>query len=132
MFASLFVLLYAAHLAADYPLQTDHQAKHKADRCATGWAANLAHAGTHAVVTALALAVAVTVLDLPVGALPAALALAWIAGTHAVIDRRWPVAHWMRLARQEHWAQNGGAAHVDQTAHALVLVVAALALTTTS
>ncbi|MEU4032461.1 DUF3307 domain-containing protein [Streptomyces anulatus] len=132
MFASLFVLLYAAHLAADYPLQTDHQAKHKADRCATGWAANLAHAGTHAVVTALALVVAVAVLDLPVGALPAALALAWIAGTHAVIDRRWPVAHWMRLARQEHWAQNGGAAHVDQTAHALVLVVAALALTATS
>uniref|UniRef100_UPI00267D6A4B hypothetical protein n=1 Tax=Streptomyces anulatus TaxID=1892 RepID=UPI00267D6A4B len=39
---------------------------------------------------------------------------------------------WMRLARQEHWAQNGGAAHVDQTAHALVLVVAALALTATS
>ncbi|MFJ3600943.1 DUF3307 domain-containing protein [Streptomyces sp. NPDC090126] len=132
MFASLFILLYAAHLAADYPLQTDHQAKHKADRCAAGWAANLAHTGTHAATTALALVVGVTALDLPVGALPAALALVWIAGTHAVIDRRWPVVHWMRFARQTAWAQNGGAAHVDQTAHALVLVVAALALTTAS
>ncbi|MFF0509167.1 DUF3307 domain-containing protein [Streptomyces fimicarius] len=85
--------------------------------------------GTHAAVTALALAVAVTVLDLSIGALPALLALTWIAATHAVIDRRWPVARWMRFARQEQWAQHGGAAHVDQTAHVLVLVVAALALT---
>ncbi|MFF0338080.1 DUF3307 domain-containing protein [Streptomyces fimicarius] len=129
MFPELFVLLYAAHLAADYPLQTDHQAGHKADRCAAGWRANLTHTGTHAAVTALALAVAVTVLDLSIGALPALLAVAWIAGTHAVIDRRWPVARWMRFARQEEWAQHGGAAHVDQTAHVLVLVVAALALT---
>ncbi|MFD3641500.1 MULTISPECIES: DUF3307 domain-containing protein [Streptomyces] len=129
MFASLFILLYAAHLAADYPLQTDHQAAHKADRCVAGWRANLAHAGTHAAATALALAVAVTVLGHTIKALPALLALAWITGTHAFIDRRWPVARWMRFARQEQWAQRGGAAHVDQTAHVLVLLVAALALT---
>ncbi|MFF8556579.1 DUF3307 domain-containing protein [Streptomyces sp. NPDC015501] len=132
MFASLFVLLYAAHLAADYLLQIDHQAKHKGDRCAAGWRANLAHAATHAATTALALVAATTALDLPIGVLPALLALVGIAGTHAVIDRRWPVAHWMRIARQTTWAQNGGAAHVDQTAHVLVLVVTALALTTTS
>lgn len=117
MFPELFILLYAAHLAADYPLQTDHQAGHKADRCAAGWRANLTHTGTHAAVTALALAVAVTVLDLSIGALPALLAVAWIAGTHAVIDRRWPVARWMRFARQEQWAQHGGAAHVDPTSY---------------
>ncbi|MEW2173409.1 hypothetical protein AB0935_26310 [Streptomyces sp. NPDC007027] len=43
--------------AATNPLQTDHQVKHKADRCAAGWAANLAHTGTHAATTALALVV---------------------------------------------------------------------------
>ncbi|WP_331761832.1 hypothetical protein OH797_39180 (plasmid) [Streptomyces anulatus] len=41
----------------------------------------------------------------------------------------WPVARWIRFARQERWAQHGRAAHVDQTARALVLGVAVLALT---
>lgn len=35
---------------------------------------------------------------------------------------------WMRFARQQEWAQRGGAAQVDQTAHVLVLVIAALYL----
>lgn len=93
MFATLFVLLYVGHLLADYPLQTDHQAGHKADRGAAGWRASLAH-----------------------------------AGTHAVIDRRWPVTRWMRSARQAGWATRGGSAHVDQTAHITALFIAALAL----
>ncbi|HBF79352.1 MAG TPA: DUF3307 domain-containing protein [Streptomyces sp.] len=128
MFASLYILLYIAHLAADYPLQTDHQAEHKADRCAAGWRANLAHAGTHLIATAVMLGMGVTVLDLAVEPVPALLALAWIAGSHAVIDRRWAVAAWMRLARQQKWAQRGGAEHVDQTGHVLALAVAALSL----
>ncbi|MFJ4051753.1 DUF3307 domain-containing protein [Streptomyces coelicoflavus] len=128
MFASLFVLLYAAHLLADYPFQTDHQAGHKADCGAAGWRANLAHAGTHVVVCSLALVVAAVVLGESAGAFPSAAAVLWIGATHAVIDRRWPVAAWMRLARQQGWAQHGGAAHVDQTAHVLVLVIAALGL----
>ncbi len=33
---------------------------------------------------------------------------------------------WMRIARQQKWAAVGGAAHVDQTAHVLVLAAAAL------
>lgn len=128
MFATLFVLLYVAHLLADYPLQTDHQAGHKADGGAAGWRANLAHAGTHLVLSGLALLAGWVVLDLNVGLLPAATALLWIAGSHAVIDRRWPVARWMRFARQARWAQNGGAAHVDQTAHVTAIFLTALAL----
>ncbi|MBQ1118523.1 DUF3307 domain-containing protein, partial [Streptomyces sp. C3-3] len=111
MFATLFVLLYVAHLLADYPFQTDHQAGRKADGGAAGWRANLAHAGTHLAVSGLALLVGRIALGLDLGLLPAAAALLWIAGTHAVIDRRWPVARWMRFARQAGWAQNGGAAH---------------------
>ncbi|MGX1226891.1 DUF3307 domain-containing protein [Streptomyces ambofaciens] len=128
MFASLFVLLYVAHLAADYPLQTDHQAAHKADHGHAGWRANAAHALTHVVACGVALMVASVVLDESAGTWASAVALLWIGTTHAVIDRRWPVARWMRFARQPKFAQHGGAAHVDQTAHLLVLAVAALFL----
>lgn len=128
MFATLFVLLYVAHLLADYPFQTDHQAAHKAACGVAGWRANLAHAGTHLVLSGLALLAGWVVLGLNVGLLPATAALLWIAGTHAFIDRRWPVARWMRFARQAGWAQHGGAAHVDQTAHVAAIFLAALAL----
>ncbi|MFD5906602.1 DUF3307 domain-containing protein [Streptomyces microflavus] len=129
MFASLFVLLYLGHLLADYPLQTDHQATHKADRCAAGWAANLAHAATHVTTCAAALALGAVVLDdVTVSPPVAAAALVWIGASHAFIDRRWPVAWWMNRTGQASWAKHGGAAHVDQTAHILALVLAALAL----
>ncbi|MBM9622238.1 DUF3307 domain-containing protein [Streptomyces zhihengii] len=128
MFATVFVLLYLGHLAADYPFQTDHQAAHKADAGAEGWRANLAHAATHVASCGIALAVAVTVLGATIS-LPVALAaLTWIGGTHAFIDRRWPVRWWMTRMRQTSWAEHGGAAHVDQTAHVLALGLATLAL----
>ncbi|WUT01702.1 DUF3307 domain-containing protein (plasmid) [Streptomyces sp. NBC_00708] len=132
MFASVFVLLYVAHLLADYPLQTDHQAEHKAARNAAGWRANLAHAGTHVAACSLALVVAAVVLDESVGVLPGAAAAALIGLTHGFIDRRWPIQWWMTHTRQPEWAAKGGAAHVDQTAHVLVLAVAALTLTALS
>ncbi|MFF2134228.1 DUF3307 domain-containing protein [Streptomyces sp. NPDC058193] len=128
MFASLFVLLYVGHLLADYPFQTDHQAAHKADCTAVGWRANLSHAATHIVTCGAGLLAGAVLLDLPV-AVPAALAaLIWIGATHAFIDRRWPVAWWMTHARQSGWAANGGAAHVDQTAHLTALFLAAVFL----
>ncbi|MEU9495436.1 DUF3307 domain-containing protein [Streptomyces sp. NPDC048215] len=128
MFATLFILLYVAHLLADYPFQTDHQAGHKADCGAAGWRANLSHAGTHLLISALAVGLGAAALGLDLSILPATAALLWIAGSHAFIDRRWPVARWMGLARQAGWAQHGGAAHVDQTAHLTAIALAALAL----
>jgi hypothetical protein len=128
MFATIFILLYVGHLLSDYPLQTDHQASCKAAKGAAGWRANLLHATTHLVTCAVMLALGVLLLDVKVGPLPAAAALAWIAGTHSIIDRRWPVARWMTFARQAGWAQSGGAAHVDQTVHITALVIAAIAL----
>ncbi|WP_031096280.1 DUF3307 domain-containing protein [Streptomyces sp. NRRL S-15] len=129
MFASLFVLLYLGHLLADYPFQTDHQAAHKADCGRAGWSANLRHASTHVVTCGLALLLGAVVLDDVALSIPVAvLALVWIGATHAVIDRRWPVQWWMHRTGQTQWAQHGGAAHVDQTAHILALVLAALAL----
>jgi hypothetical protein len=125
---TLFALLYVAHLLADYPLQTDHQAAHKADKSRAGWAANLTHAGTHVLTCGLALTVAALVLDEPVGLWPGVAALAWIGASHAVIDRRWPVTWWMQHTGQAAFAQHGGAAHVDQAAHLLAVAVAATAL----
>lgn len=128
VFATVFVLLYLGHLLADYPFQTDHQAAHKADPGPKGWRANLDHAATHVATCGLALLAGMFVLDLPVGSWSGVLALAWIGSTHAFIDRRWPVRWWMERFGQTGWAANGGAAHVDQTAHIAALVVAALAL----
>ncbi|MGW1290451.1 DUF3307 domain-containing protein [Streptomyces sp. NPDC002586] len=127
MFAALFALLYAAHLLADYPFQTDYQAAHK-DKCgAAGWRANLAHAGTHVVLSAVMLTAGFLCIDgFAPGFVPAAVGLAWIGATHSFIDRRWPVARWMAFARQAGFAQHGGAAHVDQTFHVTALVIAAL------
>ncbi|MFE7466406.1 DUF3307 domain-containing protein [Streptomyces sp. NPDC057499] len=127
MFADLAFLLYLGHLLADYPLQTDHQAAHKALPGRVGWLAAIDHAATH-VVCGVLLVLGAAVLGWRLPVLPALAALLWIGATHAFIDRRWPVLAWMRLAHQESWAAHGGAAHVDQTAHIAALVVAALCL----
>ncbi|MFD6187131.1 DUF3307 domain-containing protein [Streptomyces goshikiensis] len=135
MFATLFIALYLAHLAADYPCQTDAQARCKAGWTDDhglhhhGWGAAAAHAATHVLLCGTALVAVALVLDEVVLYLwPTVAALAVIGLTHGWIDRRWPVEAWMRLARQTKWAAHGGAAHVDQTAHVLVLGVVALAL----
>lgn len=129
MFATLFILMYVSHLLADYPGQTDHQAGHKDKPGWAGWKANLSHAGTHLGITAVVLTVgAETLPDLHLNLMPAALALLWISGTHAFIDRRWPVLWWMRHTGSTEWVGRGGAAHVDQAAHITAIAAAALTL----
>ncbi|MFE4205937.1 DUF3307 domain-containing protein [Streptomyces goshikiensis] len=128
MFAEIAFLLYLGHLLADYPFQTDHQAAHKAGCGRTGWTANVAHATTHVLTCGLLLTIGSVALDWDLPLWAAAVAVLWIGVSHGFIDRRWPVAAWMRIARQSGWAAHGGAAHVDQTAHVLALTLAALAL----
>lgn len=130
--SALFVLFYIGHLLADYPLQTDRQAARKAQSGAAGWRANLTHAATHLATSTAMLTLGVMLLDLRVDVWTAAGALAWIAGTHAIIDRRWPIDWWMQHTGQSMWAANGGAAHVDQTAHITALGIAALAIAAVS
>jgi len=50
------------------------------------------------------------------------------AGTHALIDRRWPVREWMDRAGASRFRQHGGAAHVDQAMHHVALYAAALVI----
>ena len=128
MFATMFVLLYAAHLLSDYALQSDHQAEHKAERGVTGWCANLSHAATHVLASAALLSLGAAVLDLPLSGPATAAVLAWVGGSHAFLDRRWPVRWWMEHAgRAPKYAAEGGAAFVDQAGHVTALVLAALA-----
>lgn len=125
----MFVLLYVAHLTADYVLQTDHQASHKADRTPAGWWANLTHAATHVAACAATITLGWAVLDhIHLHPAPTALALAWIGASHSVIDRRWPIAWWMDNTGSADFRTRGGAAHVDQTAHIIALLAAALIL----
>ncbi|WP_138899436.1 DUF3307 domain-containing protein [Streptomyces chryseus] len=140
MFSALFILLLLGHWAADYPGQTDAMAARKAGWTEVdthgkavhhhhGWGANLAHASVHVALCGGLLGLGALLLpEITLSLVPTLLALLWIGATHAVIDRRWPVAAWMRLARQESWAAHGGAAHVDQTLHTLAIGAAALFL----
>ncbi|KJY29953.1 DUF3307 domain-containing protein [Streptomyces katrae] len=128
MFAEIAFLLYVGHLLADYPFQTDHQAAHKAKCGRQGWTANVTHAATHLLTCGAMLTLGTVLLGWHLPLLPTAGALLWIGVTHGFIDRRWPIAAWMRIARQQGWAAHGGAAHVDQTAHVLALTLAALFL----
>jgi hypothetical protein len=132
VFAAAFVLLYAAHLIADYVLQTDHQAARKADRSAAGRRANLAHAGTHVIVCAAALAAGTALLnELHPALWRAAVAVAWIGASHAAIDRRRGITWWMDHTGQTAFRAHGGAAHVDQTAHIVALLIGALIIAAT-
>lgn len=128
MFATTFILLYVAHLIADYPLQTDHQAGCKADKTAAGWRANLTHAATHMGASAITLGIGALALDLPLTVPAAVAALCWIGATHSLIDRRWPVLRWMEHTGQSEFIKHGGAAHIDQTAHITAIAIAALAV----
>lgn len=129
MFATVFTLLYVAHLVSDYALQTDRQAILKSEPGRAGWWANLTHAATHVVACAVALGVgafALDGLDLPAGR--TVTAVAWVGVSHAFIDRRWPIAWWMDHTGSADFRTRGGAAHVDQAAHVVALLVAALVI----
>ncbi|MEV4970581.1 DUF3307 domain-containing protein [Streptomyces scopuliridis] len=128
MFPTLFILLFIAHLLSDYALQTDHQSEHKALRTVAGYWAATAHAGTHVLVSAVALGLGWLLLDVPLSLPAAAIALLWIGGSHAFVDRRWPVTWWMTNTGSEDWISRGGAAHVDQTAHVTALGIAAMVM----
>lgn len=124
-----FVILCVAHVLADYPGQTDHQAAHKADRTAAGWLANLTHAATHMAITLALLGIATALNQTDPSPAGLAAALAWVGVSHSFIDRRWAVRWWMEHAGQTGFMNHGGAAHVDQAAHlGLGLLPAALVL----
>lgn len=89
-FAAAYAALWAAHDVADHIVQTDHQAANKADIDPVGWRAMAGHVGGYHAVQLATVALLRTA-----GVRPPwwriLLAVAWSAGTHALLDRRWPV-----------------------------------------
>ncbi len=137
--ASRFAVIAAAasvgHLIGDYGAQTDTQATAKAAPGYNppgapagrwrGWLANQAHCATYhaALVATVAAACAATGVRVRPGRAAAAVGISW--GTHALIDRRWPVEAFMRATGSgPHYP--AGAPEVDQMLHRASLLAAAL------
>lgn len=85
-FGAVLSALWAAHDLADHVVQTDAQAAHKA----TSWSAMAGHVGSYTAVQLSALAALRTVGVRPSWRRMLA-GVAVSAGTHALLDRRWPV-----------------------------------------
>lgn len=87
-----YAALMAAHDVGDHIVQTDHQAATKA----SSWAGMVGHVGSYT-----ALQVAALVALRAGGVRPSwrrtLVAVAWSAGTHAILDRRRPVAALLRM-----------------------------------
>jgi hypothetical protein len=109
--AAVPLALLAAHLLADFPLQTDRMARAKITDSAT----RFEHAAVHGVVT---VALLLPIVSLPVGHILAA--GLGITGLHSLIDRR----RWAEP--KEHFEAYPLA--VDQTLHVCSLYVVAVVL----
>lgn len=98
-FATLLSTAYAAHQLADHVLgQTDAQAAAKALPGRAGWTALARHVGAYHAVMGGMVAVTARSVGLPVTGRGLAASLAVSAATHAVWDRRRPVAWLMTRA----------------------------------
>jgi hypothetical protein len=100
-FAAVLAAQLVAHNVGDHLVQTDHQAAGKA----TSWPAMAGHVGGYTATAALTLlAVDRTIgIGLRPGRLLAGLALS--AGSHALIDRRWPVLALLRATGSPAFAE---------------------------
>lgn len=140
-FAGLWPVLAAGHALADHALgQTDHQAERKGapspDEVEAGvsprrgWGACLAHVAQYHLVLATFVALAWSVLPLQLTWQGCAAGLLVSFGTHALIDRRWPVQWLLKHTGSPKFAamEEGGISgpyQVDQALHKAALLVAA-------
>lgn len=143
-FAGSGFFLLVAHNVADHVTgQSDWEAENKAAPTAEeiaegasphrGWWANLAHVGQYHL--SLVVLGFVAWLALPLSWTPAGVlaALTWSAGTHALLDRRWPVRWLLEHTGKKGFARlNAGGLNgmyaADQALHWFALLVAAALL----
>lgn len=139
---AVFAALFVAHQVADHWVQTNTQACRKGTPGRLGGLACTAHVASYTV-TALLVMVAVTgVLGVPVVVWRLVAGLAVSAATHWLIDRRWPL-YWLaehtgrraflqvgapRAGRDDNPTLGTGLYALDQSAHYLFLLVAALVM----
>lgn len=91
IFAATFIALLVGHQVGDHIVQTDWMATNKAGKGIIGTLAMAAHVASYGATQAVFLAlVHAAGADLTLRGIAAGLAVS--LGTHAFIDRRWPVA----------------------------------------
>ncbi|BCJ27940.1 DUF3307 domain-containing protein [Actinocatenispora sera] len=142
VFGAAFAALFVAHQLADHWIQTDRQACRKA---LPGWPGRIActwHVATYTATCAVLLAALHLAIGLPLPAAGTAAGLAVSGVTHWLIDRRWPLFWLAEHTGSKHFVRMGaprpghddnpslgtGAYALDQSAHYLFLLVAALIL----
>ncbi|GAA3621418.1 hypothetical protein GCM10022267_04500 [Lentzea roselyniae] len=129
-FAAVLPALLVAHAVGDRWAQTEHQAVTKGCAGHAGRVACASHVLTYTAVTATVTAIVCVALSLPVSLTGFLAGQAVSALTHYWIDRRTTLAAF--VARFAPWKRNyyanvpGGAEHLDQSAHMVWLLVAAL------
>jgi hypothetical protein len=120
-----------AHDLADHVVQTDRQANGKAGPGWAGARAMAGHVGGYHLVQLLAL-LALRLLGVRPSWRRTAAAVSVSAGTHALLDRRWPVQAILRATRSPGFAGMTTPLHggylADQALHHGVLVVCAAVL----
>lgn len=107
-----FGALLAGHQVGDHLVQTDHQAAHKAGPGRAGWKAMAGHVAGYTASQAVALAG----LRAAGGRVPLGRALIGLtisAGTHAFIDRRWPVRRFQEATRSAAFVSAGAPRTID-------------------
>lgn len=137
---SAFAALHASGVFADHAIQTDHQACTKAAPGRQGHIALAGHVGSYTATQVAALAAVALVTGERVTTRRALSGLAFCAGSHYLIDRRWPL-QWFaertgkgkfyalgkpREGRDDNVTIGTGAYALDQAAHLACVLVAAL------
>jgi hypothetical protein len=129
-FPAVYALLRASADVADHWIQTDHQARRKAEPGAAGHRALAGHVASYVAAQAAALTAGNRLLNLGLSGRGMAAALAVSGTTHYLIDRRWPVRKLAEATGKTRFYELGGplggAYRLDQAAHHTAEAVAAI------
>ena len=126
--AVLLPTLWAAHNVGDHLIQTDHQAARKA----TTWSAMAGHIGGYQTTQAVAVGAVLVATGLRCNRWALLTGAVFSAGTHAFIDRRWPVLKLLQRTGSAGFADLttpiNGPYQADQALHHGCLLIAALVM----
>lgn len=110
-FGAVYALLRVAADVADHWVQSDHQARYKAEPGAEGHKALAGHVGSYVATQAAALVAGNRLLGLGLRPRNIAAALALSGVTHYVIDRRWTVQALAKATHKSNFYDLGTGAH---------------------
>ncbi|MBB5431373.1 DUF3307 domain-containing protein [Nocardiopsis composta] len=124
-FAAVATAMLAAHELADYWLQSQREAVHKGADSAKGRIACASHVATYTAVSTAAVVAVDRYLGLDLDPRRIAAGQLLSAATHYAADRREPLRRLACWAGKRPFWESGGAPHLDQAAHKIVLTLAA-------